>query len=748
MARSHIQGHPLAVACVVGAVGLVALAWACYVVFAPRVRVSTGESDPDVLALHAWAEPAQASLAALAVDGRRGGSLPFAWQAVGRASLHLERQHERGVAGVVVSWQGTPPTAATMHLGARSVPLEAADVHGETVLWLDAPQPVTRVSLDVQDAAVAEVQLLTDAAPIWLIAPRPRADQDLELLATYGATNAARIPVGGVVSAPLSHARAIVVSNETLPEAAVVQLRRYVEAGSTLVELGPRSAICGAAVSGEELPAQRFTLAGQTGSGARWLGAFAQQPACNDTTCQSDKVLVTARPEERKAAAPPVEGGALAQPACTDESCRRDHSREIGSATGQPVCADAACQSAAPLVVSRALGAGQCVRWLGDLSLAIRTLRQGDPARAGREGGAAFKPNELFAGPIDDVPSADRLGFALARQLTAASGIDLLVAPLPAAGEGLVVYTADQDFVPGAGELARSESAKGVGMTLTLTAADIGGKPDIVYPEASEPVLEPKQVEQLAARGHSVGIHPNLVGVSTAQYAQVIEAHVQRFRERYGVAPRIVRNHHLIWQGYATMAEILARAGLSLDLDYVSIPAGFMTGSGLPMRFVDHAGYLIPIYQQATQLDDSAFIPEDPATLDATTQRLSARLTALLATAQREHIPLTLLHHSHWWFRSGGRLQSTLLAESNARHMTVWGAAEWLSFTEARRNTVVRRKGLGFEVDVSADRLALLIEGARQVRVDGKLSEPQRWHDATGHYLFLPLERGRHLIEP
>lgn len=713
----------LLTACLVGAVGLLALAWACYVVFAPRVQLSTGEPDPEVFALHAWAEPEQGSAAALAVDGRRAGSLPFAWQAVGRASLHLESQREREIVGVVVSWQGAPPTTATIHLGARPVPLAAADAYGESVLWLGAPQPVARSSLDVQDAAVAEVQLLAGAAPIWLIAPRARADQDLELLATYGATNVARIPVGGVVSAALSHARAIVVSNATLPEAEAAQLRRHVEAGATLVELGPRSAICGAAVSGEELPAQRFVLEGQTGSGARWLNALAHQRPCDNATCQSDKVLITAQ-----AAASLGERGA-----CADESCQ-----EARPSTGAGV----------PLAVSRALGAGQCVRWLGDLSLAIRTLRQGDPARAGREGGAAFKPNELFTEPIDDVPSADRLGFALARQLTATSGMDLLVAPLPAAGEGLVVYTADQDFVPGAGELARSESAQGMGMTLTLTAADIGGKPDIIYPEASEPVLERFQVEQLAQRGHSVGVHPNLVGVGVEQYARVIEAHVQRFRERYGVAPRIVRNHHLIWQGYANMAEILARAGLQLDLDYVSIPAGFMTGSGLPMRFSDSAGHLIPIYQQATQFDDSAFIPENPATLDATTQRLSEQLTKLLETAQREHIPLTLLHHSHWWFRSGGRLQATLLTESQKRHMTVWGAAEWLSFTEARRSTQIRRTGLGYEVDVSADRLALLIEGALQVRVDGKPSEAQSWHDATGRYLLLPLQRGRHLIEP
>jgi hypothetical protein len=710
----------LVTACFVGAIGLVALAWACYVVLAPRAHVLTGESEP---AVHARADPEQASAAALAVDGRRGGSLPFAWQAKGRASLHIESPRERELAGVVVSWQGGPPSAATMHLGSRSVPLEPADAHGESVLWLGAPQPGARVSLSVEDAAVAEVQLLADTAPIWLIAPRSRADQDLELLATYGATNVARIPVGGVVSAPLAHARAIVVSNEPLPEPEVAQLRRYVEAGATLVELGPRSAICGAAGRGEGLPAQRFLLEGQTGSGARWLDALVQQPACKDTGCQNDMVLVTARSPERRAVDPP----------CADASCQNDR---VSTGPGSP------------LVVSRSLGAGQCIRWLGDLNRAIRTLRQGDAARAGREGNPAFKPNELFTDPIDDVPSADRLGFALARQLTAANGMDLLVAPLPAARDGLVVYTADQDFVPGAGELARSESAKDVGMTLTLTAADIGGKPDIIYPEASELMLERSQVEQLAERGHSVGIHPNLVGVSAEQYAQVIEAHVQRFRERYGVAPRIVRNHHLIWQGYATMAELLARAGLQLDLNYVSIPAGFMTGSGLPMRFADSAGHLIPIYQQATQLDDSEFIPEDPATLEATTQRLSAQLSALLETAQREHIPLTLLHHSHWWFRSGGRLQATLLSESNKRHMTVWGAAEWLRFTEARRHTQIRRKGLGYEVDVSADQLALLIEGAPQVRVDGKLSAPQSWHDATGRYLFLPLPRGRHLIEP
>ena len=694
----------LLTASLICALGLSALAWAGYVVFAPAARVLTGEPDPEAFAVRAWSQPEQSSAAALAVDGRRGGSLPYAWRAVGRATLHLETQRALAIAGVVVSWQDAPPPAATLHLGSRSVPLPAADVRGESVLWLGAPHLASGASLDVQGAGVAEIQLLPAAAPVWLLAPRAHADRDLELLATYGAPMVARAPVVGELSAVLSHARTIVVSNAQLPEADAAQLRRFVEAGATLIELGPRSAICGAATSSESLPLQSLLLEGQTGTGARWPEALARLPDCSDPGCQNDKVLITAR-------------------------------RQDGGAAG-------------PLVVSRSLGTGQCIRWLGDLSQAIRTLRQGDPARAS----GAHKANDLFAAPTGehalDVPSADRLGFALARQLTAADGLDLLVAPLPAAGAGLVVYTSDQDFVPGQGELARSESARGVGLTLTLTAADIGGQPDIVYPEASEPMLERSHVEALAERGHSVGVHPNLVGVSSERYAQVIEAHVQRFRERYGAAPRIVRNHHLIWQGYTTMAETLARAGLQLDLNYVSIPAGFMFGSGLPMRFVDSTGELVPIYQQPTQLDDSAFIPEDPATLEATIQRLSMRLGQLLAIARREHVPLTLLHHSHWWFRSAGRLQTTLLAESSKRNMKVWGAAEWLAFTQARRSTQIRRKGSGYEVDVSTDQLALLVEGSSQLRVDGTPRQLQTWSDATGQYLVLPLERGRHLIEP
>lgn len=424
------------------------------------------------------------------------------------------------------------------------------------------------------------------------------------------------------------------------------------------------------------------------------------------------------------------------------------------------ICPEARAESGAPAASLRS-GAGSCTRFLEDLSARIYRLRQGDPAALDQKQQAApepWKAADLFVGRLAredfDLPRADRLGYELAAALVPRDGLTVLVSPLPAAAPALLLLTADQDFLPGGAELARSAALTGSGFTLTLTATDVGGTPDIVYPEAHAPMLLPTEVATLAARGHSVGIHPNLIGIPPAQYGAIIARHAQRFAEAYGKRARVVRNHHLIWRGYVEMAELLARAGLELDLDYVSthksgsMPPGFMTGSGLPMRFADERGRLLPIFQQATQLDDSSFLQPDPAGLHAVEHALRERAHALLETARREHTVLTLLHHSQWWFETRGALQKDLVARAHALGVPVWGAAEWLAFSRARRATAIRARGRGVEVTTTVGGVSLLVPERARVLIDGQPRSLGAIELSGRRFGVLPLPRGTFAIDP
>jgi hypothetical protein len=669
--------------------GALLLAWAWQRHERAKTRtVLTGEIDPAQRAARAWSNAAPEADAMLALDGRRDGSLPYAFAPrAGFTDLHVAPVRPVSLLGVVVSYAGAAPSSARLRIGQREWPLPAPDAAQESCLWLETPVPTSELTLEApkaRGAGIAEVALLPADAPTWLIAPRERADVDLEVLAAYAATQVARLPPNAELAPALARARTVVVSNAALPQATVDQLRAFIERGGELVELGPLPSVCPT-----------------------------PEPTPAPTAAAADD-------------APAADSAAHEQ----------------------------------LLTSSMRIGHGHCTRWHIDLTAKLQFLRQGDPTLAQHPPAAAspWKPADMFAGRLNaadfDVPRADRLGFTLANQLTRSSRFDLLVSPLPNAAPALLLITADQDFVPAAGELAHSASLSGTGFTLTLTAADIGGKPDIVYPEAGTSMLDQDDVATLATRGHGVGIHPNLLGVDSRNYGAVIARHARRFRELYGQPARIVRNHHLIWSGYVAMAELLARAGLELDLDYASthrsgeMPPGFMTGSGLPLRFIDERGRLLPIFQQATQIDDSTLIADDEAALHAAERKLRARAHELLAIALREHTAITVLHHSHWWFETHGAFQGDLVGSARKLKIPIWGADQWLRFWLARRATSLSIRGRGFQVSTTIDGVTLLVPNAAQVRVDGQTRALQQTELAGMRYGLLALPAGTFLVEP
>ena len=78
-------------------------------------------------------------------------------------------------------------------------------------------------------------------------------------------------------------------------------------------------------------------------------------------------------------------------------------------------------------------------------------------------------------------------------------------------------------------------------------------------------------------------------------------------------APRTNRTHCVSWDDWAGMANAELNHGVRLDTNYYAYPAswiagspGFMTGSGIPMRFTDLDGSTIDVYQAPTQMNDEA----------------------------------------------------------------------------------------------------------------------------------------------
>jgi len=543
------------------------------------------------------------------------------------------------------------------------------------------------------------------ASGIALWVPAQGADWESEILAGYGFPWVRQVRDEELAQAAKT-GRTWLVPNVVLDSRARETLKAAVMAGVWLIELGPKPAVC-------DFPALdpgvngRFRIVGEGLDGVRWPLAVATVQGCEVNGCPGATLLAH------------VDDGGVQR----------------------------------PLVTRRALGEGTCTRWLGDFAAVMQRLRQGDPARAnGRAKGRDFKPSDLFAGDLEppdyDIPSADRLGFALAAQIMAAPGPDVMLAPLPARARGLVIFTADQDFVPGAGVLAQSAAIGHAGFTVTLTSGAVGAKPDVVFAQGEPGLMAAEDVSVLAELGHDVGVHPNLVGLPASAYGQVLVDHVAAFEEAYGVKPRIVRNHHLIWDGYTEMARLQAAAGLALNLDYVTarntqgyVP-GFMTGSGLMLRLVDDRGQVLPIFQLATQIDDYLFLPGETSSAAPALTVLTAGAIKLIAVSGREQVPVTLLHHPAWWHESHGAWQTAILSEAERQGALVWSAGQFLAFVEETRRTELERAGQRFDITNIADESVLLLEGAARWKVGGKPVRTQSLTLGGRVYQALPLPVG------
>ncbi len=581
-------------------------------------------------------------------------------------------------------------------------------------VWFRLMRPaqvlVGGIALDVTVSQVAEPSGLA----LWV--PAVGAAWEAEILAGYGFPWLRQIETKQVPEVR-SGVRTWIVPNVDLDPATRRALQDAVKSGAWLIELGPKPAVCDVAgLAAPMSPGARYRAEGEGLSGVRWPGAITKVPGCDVQACPGATLIAHV---------------------------------EVGT--------DGELQL--PLVTRRSLGKGACTRWHGDFAAAMQRLRQGDPLREStRTPGRDFKPSDLFAGdlePLDyDIPSADRLGFALASQIVAAPGPDVLLSPLPAGARGLVIFTADQDFVPGPGVLAQSADLASAGFTVTLTSSEVGGKPDVVFAQGEPGLMSSYDVSVLAARGHDVGVHPNLVGVPPSAYGRVLLEHVASFEAAYGVAPRMVRNHHLIWDGYTEMARLQAAAGLTLNLDYVTsrhaqgyVP-GFMTGSGLMLRLRDARGQLLPIFQLATQIDDYLFVPGETESPEQAVRVLNAGTSKLLAISMREQVPITLLHHPAWWHESHGAWQAAILREATRQGALVWSAGHFLAFVEQTRRTQLARTDKRFDLTSLTNESVLLLEGAAHWKIGGQSARTQALTLGGHAYQALALPLGETALEP
>ncbi|MFI7544407.1 DUF4082 domain-containing protein [Actinoplanes sp. NPDC049599] len=289
--------------------------------------------------------------------------------------------------------------------------------------------------------------------------------------------------------------------------------------------------------------------------------------------------------------------------------------------------ATAATANPAVSLVDVGAAGGQAAAFSFDLAQSLVYTRQGNPAweKQERDGTAPIRSDDLYfgAGATDwvnlakvAVPQADEQQRLLAN-LIGAMNLDRKPLPrfwyFPRSLKAVVVGTGDDHATGGtAGRFDQYTANSPAGCVV-----DDWQCPRFTsYVFANTP-LSDTQAAAYQARGFEVGLHVNTncadftTGSLAANYTDQLAA--WRAKYRSVAAPSTNRVHCIVWSDWSTQASTEAANTIRLDTNYYYWPGtwirdrpGFMTGSGMPMRFSGKTGGLIDVYQAATQMTDES----------------------------------------------------------------------------------------------------------------------------------------------
>ena len=401
-----------------------------------------------------------------------------------------------------------------------------------------------------------------------------------------------------------------------------------------------------------------------------------------------------------------------------------------------------------PAVAWRSVGTngGQVATFAYDLALSVVQTRQGNPAWAGtnRDGLTPNRSNDQFfgGGSTADwvnlgkvaIPQADEQQRLLANLLTVMLR-DRMPLPrfwyFPGTHKAVVVATGDDHAGGGtAGRMSTYNAASPAGCSVAKwecprftsyvyagLADDQRSGLDVRHPGLRDRPAPPERLQQL----HVAGRPPEHLHHPARPVAGQV----------HGLpSPTTSRYHCIVWSDWASQPKAELATGIRLDTNYYYYPGswvadrpGFMTGSGIPMRFADTDGSLIDVYQATTQMTDESeqSYPFTPNTLldralgpqgyyGAFTANLHTdnattfEDTQVLASAQARGVPVVTSQQLLTWLDgrngssysglawSGDTLAFTVNVGAGAEQLTAWCRPAGPAIARSRRSPAAGRR--------------------------------------------------------
>lgn len=283
-----------------------------------------------------------------------------------------------------------------------------------------------------------------------------------------------------------------------------------------------------------------------------------------------------------------------------------------------------------PAVTMRSVGTngGQAVAFTYDLARSVVYTHQGNPSWSGqdRDGNGVIRPNDLFYGNmVGDVrsdyvdltkvaiPQADEQQRLLANIITE---VNKDRQPLPKFSyfpynkKAVIVLAAD-DHANGRNSYTElnyqlNQSTPGC----SVADWECVRSTSLIYADTN---LTNAEALAFYNQGFDFGVHTSTGcnNWTVNSLSNALDNDIATFRAKYTSLPaqHVNRIHCIAWSDYVSAAKIEAQKGLRVDLNYYYWPGswvqdrpGFMTGSGMTMRFADTDGTLIDTYQVPSHL--------------------------------------------------------------------------------------------------------------------------------------------------
>ncbi len=359
-----------------------------------------------------------------------------------------------------------------------------------------------------------------------------------------------------------------------------------------------------------------------------------------------------------------------------------------------------------PAIVTGTYGAGRFAVFTYDLATSTVLFHQGRREQASTgskpdfDGDGLYCPSDLFVGYRDqtllDLPQADLQQQLLVRILEWASAPHAPLARLwyyPDAAPAIVLVNGDSD------SMTRPQME-----WYTNMVEAHGGEYTVYLMEEHLPHLTPEMERDYRRRGHSAGPHIWHSAKPTVEQMRArIQEEVTLFAERYGYPPKTTRHHCVIWPGWVETARALADAGFRMDTNFRAgdhLQYGYLTGSGLPMRFIDEDGEFIELFEQETLFcDDYVLVDKSFRPPLSEEQAIAVSQEYIDAAIERYHTVAHFYFHPIYatgvtvktgeFIRTAGWFEAVL--KHAARHELPMPSTDaWCTFNEQRRATALK----------------------------------------------------------